>query len=117
MLQFWCNCARTVPKLRRAGLFERLAFLLLIIFEFASRIAQITRCHDVIAIKYATRLVTADAHGNALAHASAQHVAHRCSAQIVEDQTFVFQFIAGPITSTIRAVFVGIHSLVAVRTH
>lgn len=43
--------------------------------------------------------MTADTHGDTLAHPSPYHVSNCCSAQVVEDQTFAFQVVAGPITS------------------
>ena len=84
----WLFCwsfGATMPKLRRAGLFEGLAMLSLTIFEFARRLTQITRRNNVVAIKNTACLVTGDAHGYPLAHASAHHVSNRCSAQVVKN--------------------------------
>lgn len=105
-----------MPKLRRAGLFESLAFLLTS-FKFARHLTQISPRNNVVTIKHAAGFVAADAHRHALAHAGAYHVSHRCPAEIVEDENLVFQFVTGPITLTIRAVFLAIDALIAVRTY
>ena len=57
--------------------------------------------------------MTADAHGHAFAYASTDHVSHRSSAQIVKDQFPILQIVAGPLSSTICAVFVYVDSLIA----
>ena len=82
---FCCSLRATMPKLRRTGLFESLAILFLL-FRVCTRLTQITRRNDVVAIKNTACLVTADAHGHPLAHASAHHVSHSCPAEIAEDQ-------------------------------
>jgi hypothetical protein len=71
---------------------------------------------SVVTIKHASGFVLADRHGNPFQYPGPHYVAHGGSAQIVNDQAHVLQFIAEPITSAGQAVLLLINCVLTLRT-
>ena len=76
--------------------------------ESLCRLSQVTLTDDVVAIEDAARLVTAELHGNPLRDASADHVADRSTAQIVEQPSGDACRLARPSPRRLEVVFQGV---------
>src|SRR3954449_6263876 len=82
---FDCNGFRTAlfdALQRRRSLLLSLPGVLLEPFAGTDQVGLI---HDVVPVEDGTRAVAADLHGHSVPHASALHVAHRGSPQIMEE--------------------------------